>query len=104
MKKLALLSLSTIILSGCVGQSTLERKTSFEFGYDQNQVQVSNISHGFSETTYNAIIKGKKHNCTILGGGFFSFGLSAAPRCTPIDGGTIKGNCDVFSNTIGLCK
>ena len=47
MKKLALLSLSTIILSGCVGQSTLERKTSFEFGYDQNQVQVSNISHGF---------------------------------------------------------
>ena len=60
MKKLALLSLSTIILFWlCWSVNNLKEKPLFEFGYDQNQVQVSNISHGFSETTYNAMIKGK---------------------------------------------
>lgn len=104
MKKITFIALSGILLSACVGQASLQKKTAWELGLEPNQVQISNISHGATETTYNAVIKGKKYNCSIIGGNALSLGMSMSPKCTPIGGGKTVGKCNVMLEMAGKCK
>ena len=107
MKKLSLIMLGSILLSACAGKNSLEQKLAFELGEDPSQVQVSNIKTGMYETTFNATIRGKLHNCTAMGGNALTFGQALNPQCVPVGGnktGKKSGYCNAMLKAAGKCK
>ncbi|QIW14878.1 hypothetical protein A4G20_00005 [Pasteurellaceae bacterium RH1A] len=112
MKKIIAIMGLGILLSACAGQEKLEKETAFALGVDPEQVKVSNIDRGMYETKYNAVINGRKHNCTVIGGNPVSFGVVVSPTCVEVTGSTkatgstkkTKGSCNIMLEKAGKCS
>ena len=63
------LYLGVLLLTGC---ASLPSKSSGQVGCHESEIQITNVSQGFSSKTWTAVCRGKVFYCTQVNGGQYS--------------------------------